>query len=66
MVVLADIRLTDLALYDRDVIEYREDNGETCTARWFDPVDLDCGGLELYPNGLKAALAEMSRPCHAT
>ena len=39
-------------------IEYFEDNGQKCIARWYDLKDLDCGGLELYPNGLKAKLLE--------
>ncbi len=37
-------------------IEYFEDNGSKCCARWFDVNELDCGGLELYPNGLKKLL----------
>ena len=39
-------------------IEYFEDNGEKCVARWYDVEQLDCGDLELYPNGLKAQLQE--------
>ena len=39
-------------------IEYFEDNGEKCIARWFDIRHLDCGDLELYPNGLKSQLEE--------
>ena len=61
MVVLSDVLFPDTAYHEQDVIEYSEDNGERCRARWFDPGSLDCGGLELYPNGLKTALAERSR-----
>ncbi len=39
-------------------IEYLEDNGATCRASWFDVNTLDCGGLELYPTGLKGALQD--------
>ena len=61
MVVLSDVLFPDTAYHERDVIEYLEDNGERCRARWFDPESLDCGGLELYPNGLKTALAKRGR-----
>lgn len=61
MVVLSDVVFPDTAYHERDVIEYLEDNGERCRARWFDPESLDCGGLELYPNGLKTALAKRGR-----
>jgi hypothetical protein len=45
--------------YDEDgPIEYFEDNGERCIARWYDVDKLDCGNLELYPNGLKAHLQD--------
>jgi len=39
-----------------DRIDFAEDNGEMCTARWFDLADLDTGGVELYPVGLKRRL----------
>jgi len=42
-------------------IEYVEDNGEKCVAGWYDVEQLDCGDLELYPNGLKAQLLERFR-----
>ena len=56
LVILADVALSDGAFHGQDVIEYHEDNGELCRARWFDVDTLDQGALELYPNGLKAAL----------
>ncbi|MCE8008923.1 MAG: NUDIX domain-containing protein [Aestuariivita sp.] len=43
-------------------IEYHEDNGEKCVARWFDISQLDCGDLELYPSGLKAVLERRAKP----
>lgn len=41
---------------DDGPIQYCEDNGDQCVARWYDLSQLDCGGLELYPNGLKRRL----------
>ena len=39
--------------YETDeFIEYREDNGDLCIARWFDPVTLLEQGIALYPKGL--------------
>lgn len=37
-------------------ISFREDNGMTCIARWFDLDDLDGDGPDLYPTGLKQHL----------
>lgn len=61
MIVLSDVLFPDTRHHEREVIEYLEDNGDRCRARWYDPKDLDCGGLELYPNGLKSALAARRR-----
>lgn len=58
MVVLSDVLFPDDAFQGEEIIEYVEDSGENCRARWFDLADLDCGGLELYPDGLKAALKD--------
>lgn len=41
---------------DEGPITYFEDNGQECRAIWCDVDALDCGGLELYPSGLKAEL----------
>ena len=35
-----------------EFVEYCEDNGEPCVARWFDPVRLLEQGIALYPKGL--------------
>lgn len=59
IVFAADVGLHDAALYGRDAIHFREDNGTPCTARWFRPDALD-EGVALFPDGLTAAL--MTRP----
>ncbi len=61
IVVLSDVLFPDTTYHEKDVIEYSEDNGERCRAGWFNPENLDRGGLELYPKGLKTALAERRR-----
>ena len=58
IIFAADIVLPDAPALAKDHIVFREDNGMECTARWFALDELDCGGLELYPAGLKAALAK--------
>lgn len=57
---LAEVVLPPDAYPGDGPIEYLEDNGQTCTARWFDLRDLDCGGPELYPSGLKTLLTEQT------
>ncbi|MNW10473.1 hypothetical protein D3C71_2077050 [compost metagenome] len=40
-----------------DVIEFFEDSGAPCTARWFDLAELDLeDGPALFPAGLKQVL----------
>ncbi len=40
-----------------DSIEFHEDSGTPCTARWFDLAELDTpDGPALFPAGLKQAL----------
>ena len=53
---VADVAFTSKTFLRRDAIEYFEDSGEKCIARWYDVSRLDCGNLELYPNGLKDQL----------
>lgn len=53
IVILSELLFPPEAYQGCETIEYREDNGELCRAGWFDVETLDCGGLELYPNGLK-------------
>lgn len=60
LVILSDVLFPSDAYQEEEVIEYLENNGVKCRARWFDLETLDRGGLELYPSGLKAALSERS------
>ncbi|UWR79676.1 NUDIX domain-containing protein [Phaeobacter inhibens] len=48
-----------------DTIEFSEDNGQTCIARWFHPDALEAGGIELFPTGLKAQLQDLGSPDRA-
>jgi len=56
VVFVSDVTFPADAYAQDDVITYFEDNGVKCIARWYDVATLDCGGLALYPNGLKAEL----------
>ena len=56
--IISDVLLPSDTYLDDEVIEYFEDNGEKCRAHWFDTERLDCGGLELYPSGLKTILQD--------
>lgn len=56
IVFAADIRLHAAALYAREAIAFREDDGTACRAGWFAPHALP-EGIALYPDGLAAALA---------
>ena len=51
MGVLSDVLFPDVAHRDHEVIEYHEDNGAPCRARWYDCDHLDRGGLALCPRG---------------
>jgi ADP-ribose pyrophosphatase YjhB (NUDIX family) len=53
---ITDIRLADAQLYARERIDFREDNGLVCRARWIAPTQLP-PGAELYPIGFHALLA---------
>ncbi|AXT35181.1 NUDIX domain-containing protein [Phaeobacter sp. LSS9] len=48
-----------------DTIEFFEDNGLKCIARWFHPDALEVGGTELFPTGLKAHLQDLGSPTRA-
>ena len=58
---VSDVTFPDNAYRQGGPIEYFEDNGEKCRAFWFDLEKLDCGDLELYPNGLKTRLQERTK-----
>lgn len=60
IVFAADLRLHDAALYERDVIPFREDDGTPCTARWIRPAALD-DSVRFSPDGLAAALETRPR-----
>ncbi|MEO9651095.1 MAG: NUDIX domain-containing protein [Roseobacter sp.] len=55
---VSNVTFPDGAYNGHDPIEYFEDNGEKCVARWYKLTELDVGNLELYPNGLKESLEE--------
>lgn len=56
IVFIADVQFPNGAFEGQDVIQFAEDNGAKCTARWFDLDDLDNGKVELFPTGLKSLL----------
>ncbi|AEI94216.1 NUDIX hydrolase [Roseobacter litoralis] len=58
---VCDVTFPADAYVSEGPIEYFEDNGDKCLARWYDVAQLDCGALELYPTGLKTQLRERSQ-----
>lgn len=56
IIFVAEIAFSDNSIPQQDTVHFYEDNGMKCTARWFALDDLDTGGPELYPSGLKARL----------
>ncbi|WP_246212599.1 NUDIX hydrolase [Marivivens donghaensis] len=58
VVALFEVTFTDAAFAGETRIEFRESDGSSCFAEWFDLEELDLlDGPRLYPNGLKALLA---------
>lgn len=58
IVFAADVRLPPGTIQGMETITFAEDDGTACTARWFDPAQLDrSNGPALYPDGLGAHLA---------
>lgn len=53
---IAPVRFPDGAFAEETVIQFREDNGVLCTARWFDLGWLAEQGIPLFPKGLLEAL----------
>ena len=53
----ANVRLGDEALYGRERIAFREDEGMPCVAVWQSPATMPAG-VELYPTGLLALIAD--------
>ena len=57
VVFAADVWLPPETIQGKETITFAEDDGTACTARWFDPAQLDRpNGPALYPNGLSAHL----------
>lgn len=53
-----DVGFSEGALEKREHLEFQDDDGARCVARWFDLNDLDRDGRpDLYPKGLKSLLA---------
>ncbi|MEE9332983.1 MAG: NUDIX domain-containing protein [Granulosicoccaceae bacterium] len=50
------VSLVDKSLYTKSVIAFSEDSGAECRATWVDIKNLKAGELELFPDGLLAAL----------
>ena len=50
-IYMANVKLDDPQIYKKDVIQYSEDNGTMCTAKWFSPTCLPLG-VDLYPSEL--------------
>jgi 8-oxo-dGTP pyrophosphatase MutT (NUDIX family) len=55
--LVADVKLDDPSVYERDLIHFLECDGTVCSARWFDPSRLP-DGLKLYPLGLSPLIDE--------
>ncbi len=55
---IAEVQFPDKAYQALEEISFREDNGEVCSARWFDLSELGEDGLELFPLGLKERLTD--------
>ncbi|MGB3315121.1 MAG: DNA mismatch repair protein MutT, partial [Albidovulum sp.] len=53
---IAEIVFPHGAFDGQDIIEFTEDDGTSCTARWYAPEQLDDGGISLFPSGLKSLL----------
>lgn len=49
---ISEVIFSPNAYETEEFIEYCEDNGDPCIARWFDPVTLLEQGIALYPKGL--------------
>ena len=53
VVFAAAVRLPPCTIQGEETITFAEDDGTACTARWFDPAQLDQpSGPALYPDGL--------------
>ncbi len=50
------VSLVDKSLYSKNIIAFSEDSGAECRATWVNIKTLKSGELELFPDGLLAAL----------
>lgn len=56
---IGKVRFSKEAFAGQNVIEFFEDSGAPCTAKWFDLSELDLPqGPALFPSGLKQLLAD--------
>jgi ADP-ribose pyrophosphatase YjhB (NUDIX family) len=55
MMCVADVELDDRSIYEKDLIEFLENDGTVCSAGWFNP-NLLPDEVELYPNGLSTLI----------
>ncbi len=62
VVFAAPVVFPDRAFEAQDVIHFQEDGGTDCTARWWDPEQLERDGIALYPVGLAARLRSFPKP----
>lgn len=60
IIFAADVAFEDPTIADREIIAFDE-GGIPSRARWFGPAELAAEGLELYPVGLRQALATDGR-----
>jgi hypothetical protein len=56
---ISEIIFSPNAYETEEFIEYFEDNGDPCIARWFDLLSLSEQGIKLFPDGLQSQI--MSR-----
>ncbi len=56
IIFAANVTLPKLPRLDMEDISFKEGNGMIWTAGWYTLEDLEAGGLELYPTGLKEEL----------
>ncbi|MEJ8562699.1 NUDIX domain-containing protein [Yoonia sp. GPGPB17] len=61
IVFAADVTFPDGAFADTNVVHFKEDNGATCVARWFDLEDLARRSIPLFPQGLDGLLRYPAR-----
>ena len=54
IIFVAEVAFPTGAFAGEDSIEFFEDNGTKCVARWFDLKDLESHGIPLFPEGIAA------------